>query len=384
MTSTVITGRQIGNGTITDVNIAAGNKDGLPSVVSLRSLGTGSLQSCAGNDSRLSGGTSTSFCLGNGYITCSVVSSALTISIKTLSGSDPSSSSPVSLQFRNSTDSNGTLLSATITAATSLTIPSGATLGVVSGKAFNVWIVGISDGSTGFKLGAVLTTSNGVTMPLRDYQIVSTIAVSGSSNSVQTIYTSGSASSVGMRFLGFLSWSSGLTTAGTWVVPTKIQNFTPGCSLPGETIQLRRTTSSTTTTGTTIIPTDGTIPQISEGDAYLSLAIVPTLASSILYVSVDVTLAKSNVDNMTTAIFRDSTANAIPGGVRAVLIALATAICKINYTADYQLAGSTSSTTFWLRAGGGASGTTTFNGAGGSQFWGGALSSTMSIEEIMA
>lgn len=41
-------------GIITDANVATANKDGLASVPSLRTLGTGALQATAGNDSRLS------------------------------------------------------------------------------------------------------------------------------------------------------------------------------------------------------------------------------------------------------------------------------------------------------------------------------------------
>ena len=44
----------IAAGAITDVEVAAANKDGLATVASLRTLGTGGQQACAGNDSRLS------------------------------------------------------------------------------------------------------------------------------------------------------------------------------------------------------------------------------------------------------------------------------------------------------------------------------------------
>ena len=41
-------------GSITDTHIAAANKDGLAATPSMRTLGTGGTQACAGNDSRLS------------------------------------------------------------------------------------------------------------------------------------------------------------------------------------------------------------------------------------------------------------------------------------------------------------------------------------------
>lgn len=49
-----VTAAKIANGTITDVQVAAANKDGTAGTESLRTLGTGAQQACAGNDSRLS------------------------------------------------------------------------------------------------------------------------------------------------------------------------------------------------------------------------------------------------------------------------------------------------------------------------------------------
>lgn len=49
-----ITSAQIANGTITDTQVATGNKDGTAATPSMRTIGTGALQACAGNDSRLS------------------------------------------------------------------------------------------------------------------------------------------------------------------------------------------------------------------------------------------------------------------------------------------------------------------------------------------
>jgi hypothetical protein len=50
----MITGADIENGSITDVDIAAANKDGTATTPSLRTLGTGEQQAVAGNDSRIS------------------------------------------------------------------------------------------------------------------------------------------------------------------------------------------------------------------------------------------------------------------------------------------------------------------------------------------
>src|SRR5579872_4858440 len=44
---------QCQSGVITDVQVASANKDGLATLACMRTLGTGSQQACAGNDSRL-------------------------------------------------------------------------------------------------------------------------------------------------------------------------------------------------------------------------------------------------------------------------------------------------------------------------------------------
>lgn len=49
-----ITSAMVTDGTITDTDVAAANKDGASGTASMRTLGTGAAQACAGNDSRLS------------------------------------------------------------------------------------------------------------------------------------------------------------------------------------------------------------------------------------------------------------------------------------------------------------------------------------------
>ncbi len=54
MGTTKIDGRQVADGGLTDADIATANKDGIAATASMRTLGTGAQQACAGNDSRLS------------------------------------------------------------------------------------------------------------------------------------------------------------------------------------------------------------------------------------------------------------------------------------------------------------------------------------------
>jgi hypothetical protein len=54
MALTKLTSYDILDGTLTDADVAAANKDGLAAVPSMRTIGTSAVQACAGNDSRLS------------------------------------------------------------------------------------------------------------------------------------------------------------------------------------------------------------------------------------------------------------------------------------------------------------------------------------------
>ena len=148
----------------------------------------------------------------------------------------------------------------------------------------------------------------------------------------------------------------------------------------GKVVQVVNTQTGAVATGTTIVPFDDTIPQNSEGDEYLSVAITPTNASNILQFCVVLHAGHSTTNvGEVVALFQDSTAGA-----------LASTLSFINRSTDTQnlslayrmTAGTTSSTTFKIRAGGGGAGTTTLNGRGGTRAHGGVLTSSLTIWEI--
>src|SRR5205085_9742305 len=60
-------------------------------------------------------------------------------------------------------------------------------------------------------------------------------------NSAQVIYTTSGQTTKGICILGYLDFSSGEATAGTWATaPDKIQVFKPGTPLPGDIVQTQR------------------------------------------------------------------------------------------------------------------------------------------------
>lgn len=145
--------------------------------------------------------------------------------------------------------------------------------------------------------------------------------------------------------------------------------------------QVVSTITGAVATGTTTIPFDDTIPQNTEGDQYMSLAITPKSATSKLIIAVAMN-ASNNAGGgigMTAALFQDSTANAVAvawGTIHAATYPVCVAFC---YT---MTSGTTSATTFKVRGGSNAVGTTTFNGQNGTRIYGGALASSIIIMEV--
>lgn len=136
--------------------------------------------------------------------------------------------------------------------------------------------------------------------------------------------------------------------------------------------------TSAVATGTTTIPQDDTIPQNTEGDQFMSLAITPKNASNILVIEVRFFSGNSGAVNQVLALFQDSTANAL----KAVASLNAGGSLLMMTLTKIMVAGTTSSTTFKVRSGGNAAGTTTFNGSGGARLFGGVAGSSIRIKEF--
>jgi hypothetical protein len=131
------------------------------------------------------------------------------------------------------------------------------------------------------------------------------------------------------------------------------------------------------TTGTTAIAHDDTIPQKTEGDEIMTLAITPTHASNKLLIEVVVQYATASNVAVSSALFQDTTANALACGAQYGSNSEQSSMTFSHYMTT----GTTSSTTFKVRVGA-TSGTTTINGLGGARKYGGVNQSSMTISEI--
>jgi len=143
----------------------------------------------------------------------------------------------------------------------------------------------------------------------------------------------------------------------------------------GRIVQVVNVQDGANATGTSTIALDNTIPQITEGDEYMTLAVTPTNASNILQIDVVSFCYNSAINNLVTALFVGVTANALATG-RAVL---ATTNDTIPVIFTHRMtAGVDTELTFRVRTGCSNAGTTVFNGA----FYGGTLASSITITEI--
>lgn len=143
---------------------------------------------------------------------------------------------------------------------------------------------------------------------------------------------------------------------------------------------IQRVYSSTASVSTTsaVIPIDDTLPQSTEGTELLTAAITATSASSRLRVMAQVHAASSGNERIVMSLFAAGGADA----VAAMSDTFRSTNALQQYTLEHEIAaGTTSPQTVSLRVGTN-SGTLTINGQSGARIFGGALVSSLTVEEI--
>jgi hypothetical protein len=154
----------------------------------------------------------------------------------------------------------------------------------------------------------------------------------------------------------------------------------PSWATRGVAVQVVSSQSGAVATGTTTIPYDDTIPQNTEGDEYITRAITPTNAANRLHIHVVGQLSHSIANWYVAALFQDATA----GSLAATCAYHPTAGGGLELVIDHDMvAGTTSATTFKVRAGGAFGGTMTFNGNSGGRIFGGVMASSITITEYV-
>lgn len=193
-------------------------------------------------------GTVLSASVAGGFsIAATVASNELIIALETEDGDTPSSGDGATVLFRDVTTSEGKLTSITVEASTILTVPDTATLGTSNSTAFRLWVVAFNDGGT-LRLGVIKCASTDSIYALGGWGIASSTAIGTGSDSAQVFYTGSAVTAKSYTVLGYITYETGLATAGTWSsAPTRVQTFTTDTPLPGQNIQEQSTTYTTET-----------------------------------------------------------------------------------------------------------------------------------------
>jgi hypothetical protein len=151
--------------------------------------------------------------------------------------------------------------------------------------------------------------------------------------------------------------------------------------ISGGVVQVVHAVEGEVITGTTILPRDDTIPQITEGEKFLEASITPTDVANLLLIEVVLVLSTDDTENIAAAIFQDSTASALATVADRIESTSVTVTLAFKH---YMTAGTASSTTFSARAGAATTGTITLNGFAGARKYGGISASSITITEYKA
>lgn len=174
----------------------------------------------------------------NGALVASVATNALTIALKGVDGNDPSATNPVIVVLRSATASDGKPVTLTITAALSLVVSSGSTLGTSNGVAARLDVVIFNDAGT-----ARLGVANGVTLDTASVFSSTAEGGGGAADSSGVIYTGTAVSSKALAILGHIDITE--ATAGTWATaPTTVATETNGATQSASMIPIQDTAAA--------------------------------------------------------------------------------------------------------------------------------------------
>ena len=158
-------------------------------------------------------------------------------------------------------------------------------------------------------------------------------------------------------------------------ITTMSEDTTVSLNLNDKIIQVVNYQTQTMKTGTTAIPGDTTIPQITDGSLFMTTRITPSSATSKLKIDVVFAGGDSADENFVVALFKNSDADALAIGT-SYSGATRSSSTSFSYT---MTAGTTSPIKFTVRAGG--SGTITMCGGNAGTPYGATQVSSVTIKE---
>ena len=188
-----------------------GTAAGLSTTLAVASGGTGITSAGTSGNALVSNGTawaSTTLPPDVASVNALVVSNNLSVALN----------APWAGDFRSTTLSSGATTRVSISAGINLSVPSGATLGTVSGVAARIVLLAINNAGT-VEL-AVVNIAGGNN--LDETTLISTTAISTAADSDNVIYSTTARTSVAFRVVGYVDITE--ATAGTWATaPSTVQ-----------------------------------------------------------------------------------------------------------------------------------------------------------------
>lgn len=152
--------------------------------------------------------------------TATVAANALTFTLKDLASNTPSATSPVVIPFRSSTAATATYTYRSVTAANTLIVPNGATLGTISGQSHYLFLYAID-------VAGVIQL--GVSQMLYDEGTLNaTAAITTAADANNVIYSTSTETNVPIRCIGRVYiaeaaagvWATAPTQALSMILPT--------------------------------------------------------------------------------------------------------------------------------------------------------------------
>lgn len=147
-------------------------------------------------------------------------------------------------------------------------------------------------------------------------------------------------------------------------------------SYQGKIRQIKKFVTGAYATGSTTIPADDTIPQITEGDEYMRIPFTAVSLTDLLKIDVVLNGLQAGSEIITACVFQDTNVNAIGCGSQYS----ANSIVNNKFTIYAQVS-SLSQVIFSVRAGG-TTGGIKFNGNGSARFYGGRMASSVTVTEF--
>ena len=249
--------------------------------------------------------------LQNVGLSVTAAGNALTIALKDQAGNDPSPTSPVSIAFRNTSLPNGAVTTLTITAASSLVLSAGSSLGMTNNQPHRIYVMGINDNGV-FRMGIwnPLDTANAIIRGLEEYSLYSAVNEGGGTATlVHTLYSTAATAPRAVRILGYIEIVE--VTAGVYASqPTKVQLMGLGVHRTGELVQKIRTGNANVGSfvGAAVTPLTDAVPLYASGNNVISTTVTPTSLYNLMHWHARVQVAHSAGTECVVAMHKDAAA----------------------------------------------------------------------------